>query len=758
MTAGSIVAPLIIPVRIPPPGGTKQQVHTSTPVEIKSDTPGVSIYYTVDGSKPEALQRPGFGGNSTLKYTRPIHLPEGRVSVKALAVTRWAILTRDGRNSATVTKVFLVTLNESKPREENEENLLQNYTSSQETEGTSWWPEAGCSPGSTLRPPVWRVKGGVSHRPPAGPRFLSARLGPQAPVPETSSSHRSQTLNISLQDSVLKNLSDTQTSRIQRETDFLRCARCLCPRPSDPFAHFCLQCGSPVPPVPGQRLPPTEGGQMAICVQCRTTVPVNSLTCVICEAAISPQLQPQASLRLQDKVLCPSCGSGNPGHMCYCVTCESRLPQPSTAVSRGQREPPLSSQEDKMVVCSKCTRINHCDARFCDWCGSKPGHTSCCVMCPVCGASSPPYASYCGTCSVFLEGPARYQHLTSLARPTGGAVLHNLVCWRADIIASPGPSHGAAWQPLRSSNPAPNTVLAPPTADAQTQTVGLFYPSATELHKKHQERALEQSRQEQTRDRWPLLTPVSPGRGYWRKQLDHVSAHLRSYAQNNPDFRALIGEPRMGRVNGEPGSIKTPGQTESQNLSSVTEGRTEGSANSTSLESEQPAALRRPSKRSLAHETTPKPPMKDSQLLKELGSGGRGLISVVQQLLDEGADPSCRDSDGRPALVVAVVNGHHDVVPVLVQRGADINQQSGEMNNTALHEAAARGSEGLLCAEVLLGCKASLRRKNTRGLTAYDLAVSSSCSPMVSLLAAKMGDRVLDQLVRPTARLTLDAF
>lgn len=36
--------------------------------------------------------------------------------------------------------------------------------------------------------------------------------------------------------------------------------------------------------------------------------------------------------------------------------------------------------------------------------------------------------------------------------------------------------------------------------------------------------------------------------GYWRKQLDHVCAHLRSYAQNNAPFRTLLGEPRLGRV------------------------------------------------------------------------------------------------------------------------------------------------------------------------------------------------------------------
>lgn len=37
----------------------------------------------------------------------------------------------------------------------------------------------------------------------------------------------------------------------------------------------------------------------------------------------------------------------------------------------------------------------------------------------------------------------------------------------------------------------------------------------------------------------------------------------------------------------------------------------------------------------------------------------------------------CQDSKGQPVLAVAIVSGHHDVIPVLVQRGADVNQQSG---------------------------------------------------------------------------------
>lgn len=45
------------------------------------------------------------------------------------------------------------------------------------------------------------------------------------------------------------------------------------------------------------------------------------------------------------------------------------------------------------------------------------------------------------------------------------------------------------------------------------------------------------------------------GLGYWRKQLDHICAHLRSYTQNNTEFRALIGEPRLGRVRPELSTI-----------------------------------------------------------------------------------------------------------------------------------------------------------------------------------------------------------
>ena len=76
--------------------------------------------------------------------------------------------------------------------------------------------------------------------------------------------------------------------------------------------------------------------------------------------------------------------------------------------------------------------------------------------------------------------------------------------------------------------------------EAATQTYGIYYPSAKDLDVliTQNKRLLEE---QEFKDKPPVLTAVSPGKGYWRKQLDHVCAHLKAYAVNRPDFRALMG-------------------------------------------------------------------------------------------------------------------------------------------------------------------------------------------------------------------------
>ncbi|TDH15594.1 hypothetical protein EPR50_G00010450 [Perca flavescens] len=333
-----------------------------------------------------------------------------------------------------------------------------------------------------------RMMGNSSPR--SAPRFLNRRLGSPTGPQQTGSPPRLQAAS----PAVLKQLNGTPASRIHRETDFLRCAQCLSFRPSDPFARFCAQCGAAVPPVPEQRLPPAERGQTVFCVFCNALVPANTRTCLICEASVQPQLQPQASLKLQDHVLCVCCGTGNPAHISSCLTCESRL-QPVVCV--GTSPPSVRPADSRMLTCSRCKRLNRGDARYCDWCGSKPGHAASCVVCRRCGASGHPYAFYCAACGVFQEAP-----------PTSCSDITPPVWGAATKQASAPTSHDATWQAVPVSGPASNAKLA--TTEQATQTVGLYYPSATELRRKEQQQL---NSQQVTRERQPLLTAISPGRG-----------------------------------------------------------------------------------------------------------------------------------------------------------------------------------------------------------------------------------------------------
>ena len=77
---------------------------------------------------------------------------------------------------------------------------------------------------------------------------------------------------------------------------------------------------------------------------------------------------------------------------------------------------------------------------------------------------------------------------------------------------------------------------------------GIYYPSAKEI-----DGIIAQNKQLQAdrefKERRPILTAVSPGKGYWRQQMDHICAHLKAYAVNRPDFRSLIGNlERSGQI------------------------------------------------------------------------------------------------------------------------------------------------------------------------------------------------------------------
>ncbi|XP_054881653.1 double zinc ribbon and ankyrin repeat-containing protein 1-like isoform X4 [Poeciliopsis prolifica] len=486
MAAGAISAPLIIPIRDHVTRKRKTRIDTSTPVCIQSDSAGVLIFFTLDGSKPVALLRGSEVGSR--KYTGPVFLPAGQVSVRAVAVAR------DGRRSSVVTKVFSVGQVEPDQQVQSDggcdsdEPPVSNPTPAG-TPGHSKWREVTCSPASE--------PGRTGSSPPISlPSRRSRGVGiPDPDAAWTSSSRRSRSADshYGTQPS-----SEPQTQR-PRVTTAPWCPRCLCLCPSDPFARFCPQCGAVIPPVPARKPPPAGRGQLLPCPFCRCLVPKNSRTCWTCEASIEGS---QAGFSLQ---VDPGGGAGPSG----------------------------GPADGSMWSCSRCRRLNRHDARFCDCCGSKAGHAPLWVTCWRCGASSRPDAPHCAACGVFL---------LALSPPTP---CSDITLPEEDAAHSKAPPpRDSAWKAPPPQSAASRRGVAPPPVDRSTQTVGLYYPSATALQQRDQQRAL---RREAARSR-PPLSSISPGRGYWRNQLDHVCAHLRSYTQNRASFRTLLAEPRLGRM------------------------------------------------------------------------------------------------------------------------------------------------------------------------------------------------------------------
>ncbi|XP_061415417.1 double zinc ribbon and ankyrin repeat-containing protein 1 isoform X1 [Lethenteron reissneri] len=764
MTAGSISVPHIIPLRFPGPDKPKAFIDSNTYIAIKSDTPEVLIYFSVDGSKPELLKKPGHNEMNAMKYKGPFTLNEGKRTVKAMAVTR------DGRESGVVTKVFLVEY--AAPQhlagpEDNAENFLLEYQAdlgkTETLEGFKTTTDVINKVVNQEQKSAWgdttqkmkemTLDGSRRQRPRTGKRIMEG--GPISPGRDSGLpfSHSSQSL-LSDATSPTKTLVSSQTLRLQKELEYLKCPKCLAARPSDPFALFCQECGCTLPPVPGPSQPPPKAETMILCLSCKSMVPTNTPNCIVCEVPIPGKTPPQAS---KDIFLCKACGTGNPANVKHCVTCETRLPETPMAFSTISVAPPPQTTDKRLLNCSKCGRLNNSDARFCDWCGAKPSPPVSYLACTKCGATSHSEARFCGTCGTYLDPPARLDAVTSRH---GGFLNEPL---------------RASWQMV--SLPLVRASFGLQTADQATQTVGLFYPSGRGLEQKVQEVSSKRVQQDRMSDRRPPITAVSPGKGYWRKQIDHVCAHLRSYTQNTTEFRALIGEPRMGKImsatvqeerdilnltlkfvlrDNEPNMETIRPASLSQNsqpFHSLGERRGSLHGSQASLASDQASVgsdmkLRniKKKKKVLLKEDTMS--AENRQLLEEVGTSGRGQAEFLQRLLNEGADPNLVSFEGRPVLTLAVMNRHAAAISILVQAGANVDQPSGLINNTALHEAVELGAQGVKCVEALLACNASLKKRNDRGMTAQDLAVAGGNDCLVTLFASHFGQSLLEKLTQ----------
>eukprot|EP00117_Sycon_ciliatum_P045183 scpid10140/ scgid32507/ Double zinc ribbon and ankyrin repeat-containing protein 1 len=777
MAAGSVLPPTIVPLRTPDQNSLgKQYITTNTPIELKTVTPGAQIYFTIDGTRPEPNQR--FGQKTTMQYTGPIYLSPGKQMLKAIAVDR------QERQSATVTKTFFVSFSDDDvddggeakqassaralsksgpPLHSTSASLMDQFQ--QTTRSTGLASNMLCSRPST-----------------GGAHFLSARLDKSRA--STSDSTSPKELRPA---SVQRPQTPAEVQQLGQDTGYLKCVYCFAQRPADPFSRFCGECGSPMPSVPPRRASPPEAGELGKCLYCHSMVPLNAPRCMVCDAPMQPQLQPQAAKRLQRRIICVGCGMANPPEMSVCVACESELTGVPREITIDEVIPEELSGPKIAPVCHSCDRQLALDSRFCDGCGGKVVDlASSAVVCSLCNASNSAQYRCCTSCGASLRPDQATKH-------------------------DPGASTTSVDGGKKRTKDGSWLIVPPPKPPGQLktqacQTEGLFFPSAKAIenmkgsevekimsHLTMQDRA--------TRD----LTQTSPGRGYWRQQTDHICAHIKAYSQNSPDFQSAIGQPLMGRVLAATArqedheltltftfDLKSLPETGSRSVSRNGTFSTSAMSRSgtpptsrVSSSSARPASAgaslsglllassgydrltgttsqssqsivgrstrsfsvaAAPTRKKAKTTTKLRQSPEDCLLLRELADQD-GTKDRVLQLLREGASPNCRDRQSLPALSVAASNGRADCLCALVDTGAKIQQQDVN-GNTALHAAIVKGSNQTACVEELLRCGINPDLRNKLGQTAYDVAVHKHIQPLIRCLATNVGT----QLLAPRAR------
>ena len=113
--------------------------------------------------------------------------------------------------------------------------------------------------------------------------------------------------------------------------------------------------------------------------------------------------------------------------------------------------------------------------------------------------------------------------------------------------------------------------------------------------------------------------------------------------------------------------------------------------------------------------------------------GAQQPLPVIIKMVDKGADAS----KDRLAITEAVRTGRADVLGVLVDAGADVNDNGGREGGELLHLAVKDGKVNAV--RLLIEKKADLGRVNEQGKTAYEVARAKGLNEISEMLKRKKG-------------------
>ncbi|KAL5463181.1 hypothetical protein EMCRGX_G032059 [Ephydatia muelleri] len=348
MTAGSVAVPTIIPLKVV--GGRKYMVDTTTPIELKSATKDATVFYTLDGYRPNPFDLKRLGQPSTFAYKAPFALPTGKVTIRAVA------LSADGFLSSCVTKTFVVL----------------------QADGSGYDGVVVMESGQDDHAPTATSP---SHRQSRSRDEVNDGTDPvSSPSSPPSSANGASISSSPVTSSPLREISPAGGQKISpaggRETlpgremeisDKQICITCWMPYSKDTKYKFCLHCGSCLPPVTqGPAMNPFQGNaHESISAHQRSLV------------------QPP-------------------------VTADGLTPRPLPPLHpAGPLTTMRLTSQGGHMVCSMCGRTNAPDIRFCDWCGSRPNVPAVSVPCQSCLMSVDSSSRYCHSCGAVMKAPAR---------------------------------------------------------------------------------------------------------------------------------------------------------------------------------------------------------------------------------------------------------------------------------------------------------------------------------------------------------------